>query len=1006
LAKETELLETEAASRIRAFLGRPGGQLAVAILVLIVSLVVRLLLFRFEGYANDTACFLNWFGTAAQNGLSGFYDGTWCDYPPFNVYIFYIFGKLSQALGPDSAEFIIKLPQNLFDLATAFLIFSFLRRHVSFKIALGAMVLYAFNPAIIFDLAVWGQMDSIYTFFMVASLYSLFRSKYEISGAMFAVAILTKPQTVVLLPILAYVMLRNGGWRQAVSSSAVFVVLLYLLILPFNWDSPVAFLIDRYSGYGVYPYNSVNAYNFWALLGFWKADTVSHLGLTYQQWGVLAFVLFLGFVMWQLHRRYSPRAAIFAVFLLMFGFFMLMTRMHERYLFPVFAIAALLLADRSSNRWILAILLGLTGTFFANLYYVLSILKAGQFIQDGHWSIYVLVPINAVLLVASVWQFWRMQRPVATTALATGPPGEAEAQPPPKWRDRREWPVYAVALLTVLYFSLSVWNLGDIRFPKSDWTPQYENQELVLDVGEVKYVEKVYLLVQDKSDINVDINWGAPGDWKSATNLTQTQSGEHRKWRGLDLRHDTQYVRLLFKKASGVIGEVALFTSGEQVGIERAFDENGEPVAWALIDEQDLVYTPDSHMSRTYFDEIYFTRTAEDNLNLRSPSMWDHPQMGPNIIAVGIALFGENPFGWRIMGVIFATLMIPLIYDFARRLFKSDWAGVLAAFLLVFDFMHFAMARIGTAETYVLFFVMAMFYCFYRYYERLGTGAKWLYLSLIFFGFGFATKWVVMWGFVGLVLLLIFLKLRKPPISEEAVLEAAGEEQETKNWLVLLLGALGERLKGIRRAEVIAVVAGGLTAVAVYFMAYIPYFLAGHGIGEFWDIQIRAYQFHSGSVGTHPHQSEWYTWPIMLRPLWMYVGYFPDTRGYISSMGNPALWWGGIAFMLTTIGVAVWRRSKTAVFIAVPFLAQWLIFVPLERPLFIYHFYPNVLFIILAAVLCLQWMWRKWTWGKWVVVSYLILNVGAFIFLFPVISGYPMPGGYWDSLQWIVNWAT
>ena len=144
----------------------------------------------------------------------------------------------------------------------------------------------------------------------------------------------------------------------------------------------------------------------------------------------------------------------------------------------------------------------------------------------------------------------------------------------------------------------------------------------------------------------------------------------------------------------------------------------------------------------------------------------------------------------------------------------------------------------------------------------------------------------------------------------------------------------------------------------------------------------------------------------MLKPLWMYVAYFPDTRAYISSMGNPALWWGGIAFMLTTIGVAVWRRSKTAVFIVVPFLAQWLIFIPLERPLFIYHFYPNVLFIILAAVLWLQLIWRKLGWGKWVVVSYLILNVGAFVFLFPVISGYPMPGGYWDSLQWIVSWIT
>ncbi len=603
------------------------------------------------------------------------------------------------------------------------------------------------------------------------------------------------------------------------------------------------------------------------------------------------------------------------------------------------------------------------------------------------------------------------------TQPATRPPDEALDQPTPKWRDRREWPVYAVLLLAVFYFAISVWNLGDIRFPNSNWTPQYEGQEVVLDAGEVTYVEKVYLLVQNRTDLNVDIEWGSPDDWKSATNLTQKQSSRHRQWEGLDIRHDTRYIRLVFKKASGVLGEVALFNRGEQIEIFRAIDENGNPTATALIDEQDLVYNPASHMSRTYFDEVYFTRTAEDNLNLREPSMWDHPQMGPNLIAVGIALFGENPFGWRIMGVIFGALMIPLIYDFARRLFKSDWAGVLAAFLLTFDFMHFAMARIGTAETYVLFFVMAMFYCFYRYFERPGRNAKWLYISLIFFGFGFATKWVTMWGFAGLVILLLLLKLSKPPEAEGPAISPAEQASPPSGLLASLSKTLGQRLRGIRRAEVVAFLGGGLTAVAIYFIAYIPYFLSGHDLADFWGVQLGAYRFHSGEVGSHPYTSEWYTWPIVLKPLWMYVGYFPDSRSYISSMGNPALWWAGIPFMLATIGLvarrmmgamsAVWnQRSRIAVFIAVPFLAQWLIFVPLERPLFIYHFYPNVLFIILAAVLWLQWMWRKWTWGKWVVAAYLVLNVGAFAFLFPVISGYPMPGGYWDSLQWIVSWIT
>jgi len=273
------------------------------------------------------------------------------------------------------------------------------------------MAIYAFNPATIFDLAVWGQFDSIYTFFMVASLYALMRSKYEISGGLFSFALLTKPQSVVILPVLAYVMLRKGGWKRAIFSGATCIALIFLIIAPFHWTNPITFLVDRYSGYSVYQYNSLNAYNFWALPGFWKPDTVPHMGLSYQTWGIIAFVIFAAFIMWQLHRRYEQKAALFAAFLLMFGFFMLVTRMHERYLFPALALLAISWDGRFTLKRLTPWLyIGLTGTFLANLAYVMSKLNAGAFIPDGHWSLYVLVPINIILFLSAIFYFWRSQR--------------------------------------------------------------------------------------------------------------------------------------------------------------------------------------------------------------------------------------------------------------------------------------------------------------------------------------------------------------------------------------------------------------------------------------------------------------------------------------------------------------------------------------------------------------------------------------------------------------------
>ena len=403
-------MQIKALEKLQRFSSERRGQIFLVVAILTISLIVRLLLFHYHGYHVDEGTFKAWYNIAAENGLRNFYDSTWCDYPPFSIYIFWLFGNLAHAIGPDSLDFLIKLPQNLFDLATAYLIFRFVRSSYSFPAALGAMTIYAFNPATIFDLAVWGQFDSVYVFFMVASLYALLRSKYEISGGLFCLAILTKPQSVVLLPILAYVMLRKGGLKRAISSGIVSIASVFLIIAPFNWSNPISFLIDRFSGYGVYEYNSLNAYNFWALLGFWKQDTIPHLGLSYQMWGIIAFVIFAAFVMWQLHRRYEQKAAIFAVFLLMFGFFMLMTRMHERYLFPVIALLALSWSGRFTLKSLTAWLyIGLTGTFLANLVYVMSNLNAGVFIPDGHWSIYVLVPINIILFLSAILYFWRMQ---------------------------------------------------------------------------------------------------------------------------------------------------------------------------------------------------------------------------------------------------------------------------------------------------------------------------------------------------------------------------------------------------------------------------------------------------------------------------------------------------------------------------------------------------------------------------------------------------------------------
>ena len=113
--------------------------------------------------------------------------------------------------------------------------------------------------------------------------------------------------------------------------------------------------------------------------------------------------------------------------------------------------------------------------------------------------------------------------------------------------------------------------------------------------------------------------------------------------------------------------------------------------------------------------------------------------------SLGIVIFGFNPFGWRIMGVIFATLMIPLIYLLGKKMFGTWIGGFASAFLLTFDFMHFTMARMGTADTYVVFFSLASQLFFLIYLKNVldkgwKTSVVPLFLAVMFAALGILDK--------------------------------------------------------------------------------------------------------------------------------------------------------------------------------------------------------------------------------------------------------------------------
>ena len=394
-------------------------------MLLLFSLIVRILLFPLPGYKVDLSTFAAWFNAAAEHGIRVFYNVVWSDYPPFNVYLFWIFGSLAKqlSLSGTSLVYLIKLLPNLFDFATAFLIFTFVRKRLNFKTSLLAAALYAFNPAVIFDAAVWGQYDAIYTFFLVLSLVLVFASKPKLSAVAFTVGLLTKPQSIALAPLIAFLIFRKHGWRSLLTSLLASAATIFVVIIPFEWSNPITFLTNIYFGaYGGYAVTTANAFNLWALGGLWRPDTQTFFFLNLYTIGWIMFGALVIFTLYMLHKRLDASGEaiiLFSAFVLFFGFFMLPTRIHERYLFPALSVLALMFPFLKRTRLTYGLL---SSTCLANTGYVLYFLNKGQFIPSGDLVVLFVTAINLLVFINVLLLMWRelKGRPLLGTALSRG----------------------------------------------------------------------------------------------------------------------------------------------------------------------------------------------------------------------------------------------------------------------------------------------------------------------------------------------------------------------------------------------------------------------------------------------------------------------------------------------------------------------------------------------------------------------------------------------------------
>lgn len=347
------------------------------LIFIILIAVFRLVISFMEPYAIDMGGYLAWSRYLASNGPAGLYSAYHIVYAPFYLYFLWLSGLLAKALGlPFYLHiYLIKLWAVLFEFLGALILFRMAERAGRRHAGVIAALCYVMNPAVFMNSSIWGQFDTIPATMLLGSIYLLDSGKRNAGALLFLTAILTKPQSGLLVPMVLYLYFKDFRWDRKntlrVASGIVAGIGLYLLIvLPFYEPTalcgsavpafldPFWWLFDLYfRSVGDYPYATANGFNFWTLAGGQiREDFLPFMGLTYKTWGSILFLLSAAYVFFLLFKgRGANMPILYGSYLMLFSAFMWITRMHERYLLP--AVIFIVLAAAYDKRHLPAAIL-------------------------------------------------------------------------------------------------------------------------------------------------------------------------------------------------------------------------------------------------------------------------------------------------------------------------------------------------------------------------------------------------------------------------------------------------------------------------------------------------------------------------------------------------------------------------------------------------------------------------------------------------------------------------
>lgn len=172
------------------------------IALILLSILIKYFFFSFE--SGDYKRFLlKWYNILDEEGLISIVNGLGNYNPPYLTLLYLL------TFIPGPAIIKIKMLSVIFDILMGMIGFLIVKELTKEKHSYWAWIIILFLPTVILNSSMWAQCDSIYTTFVLLSLYLLIKEKYSLSFLSLGVAFSFKLQFIFILPLFIIIYVVN-----------------------------------------------------------------------------------------------------------------------------------------------------------------------------------------------------------------------------------------------------------------------------------------------------------------------------------------------------------------------------------------------------------------------------------------------------------------------------------------------------------------------------------------------------------------------------------------------------------------------------------------------------------------------------------------------------------------------------------------------------------------------------------------------------------------------------